>query len=328
MLSHNLDELHIATTDPRSAYFKQTMLELQNQELLKKSYHEVLYGIMTQILIAKDLEKELLIKDQLQSAREIEKKYLADIVVQQEEKHKAALEIINLEPKKLIDYLVAQNSTLLAERNDLQFKLMNLPLSQQKIHKQWVKQQEQAATDFAAQLKEQKITAVISADGDIIQLNEKKIDQLCTAVFSAPDPVRLCEIIPNLVVVGEAEVAQRAKVMNAHADAMGTIRLLGAIREISGDIEELTGVSKASAQQYLKILKNNPDILKAFATLADDPDKRQAKTAILADALKTNKHYLTMQIEERNRKIGLNDVRIDQCKAEIARPKPSPFSSK
>jgi len=326
MLSHYLDELHIATTDPRSPYFQQTMLELQNQELLKKSYLEILYGIITLILMDKDLEKELLIKDQLQLARETEKQYLAAIVVQQEEKHKAALEVIDLEPKKLIDYLMTQNSQLLAEKKDLQFQLINLPVSQQKIHKQWVKQQQQAAIDFSAQLHKQNITTVVSADGQVIQLDEKKMDQLCAAVFSAPDPGRLCEIVPHLVVTDEKEVPQRAKVMNGHADVLDSIRLLRAIGEVSGDIEESAGVSKVSALRCLKILQNNPDMLKAFTVLADDPDKRKDKTAILVDALKTNKHYLIVQIEGRGKKIELNNARIDLCKAEQARPRPSPFA--
>ncbi len=326
------DEIQVTTllalTHPNSPYFLKAMAELRTLDIQKEYNKEIIDRVVLALLNDKALEKDLLVQEQLNNARETHAKYLQDYAAYQEAVYKQAFEDLNLNPAQAIDYMKTQNSTLEKELQAWEAKLKDLPKDQKAISEEWNDMQKKSGAELAQQFEG---VSVVSLDGKASMLTPEQIDHLQKRIFNdSHDPNKLIKIVPSLVDPNPATVEitsakmERARIVNRDLTALIEIKNLPGTP--SADTVKVNDNMNLKPSELRRQRQQNQQILDIVNLVG----KSQSNNAsvLQARALITNESYINKQKEflvnqmERNSLKAEKIMELAETKSSLPTPKP------
>ncbi len=233
------DEIQFATlvafTNPESPLFLRAMSDLRALSIQKEYDNEAIHRSVLAILNSKEIEDDLRIREQLENAEVVHKKYLEDYAAYQAEIKQKELEDLNLDPIPLKAHIKAEESKLLIELKEVTEKLENLAKIHQGILEKSQAIQKTTFDNLKPALEDKEITL---DNGQAKKLNEQDAERLANAVVSQSyDPNRIVAQVPGLAATDKVMQQQNADKMCADQVVMGELRMLAEMAVISSGNE-------------------------------------------------------------------------------------------
>lgn len=247
----------LAVTDPHSPHFPRAMSDMRAAALEKELEAKKIDRIALAMLMDKDIEKNLLIEEQMNLAQKAAAKYAEDYAAYQRDIYKQQVEDMHLTSNQLSSYLTNQNAKLEDEIKKLESRLARLPAEQAAIRQEWNEMQKNSIKELAVQLAGLSFTG---SSGATRNLQKNDIQELAAAIFIENyNANRVIDSIPGLATADPAAQQEIAAKMTGNQAVMGELRMLRELAKM--DASEAAPSVNLKPSELKKMREKNKSIV-------------------------------------------------------------------